>query len=96
MPCFKRGFKLLSCLVSDRDDAYIAEVFTLDAQISVKSCLFKLKFSEKTTKFEKIFHLKFDITQKRQILSGRFFQIMSASQNVQTLTKENCFRIIKT
>ena len=49
-----------------------------------------LKFGlfEKSTKFEKIFHLKFDTIEERQILSGRFFQIMCPSQNVQTL-KDN-------
>ena len=47
---------------------------------------FQLKFgySEKATKFEKIFHLKFDATQWRQILCGRFFQ-MWPSQNIRTL-----------
>jgi hypothetical protein len=39
----------------------------------------------KGTKFEKIFHLKFDATEQRQIESGRFFQILCPSQNVQTL-----------
>ena len=33
----------------------------------------KFGYSEKATKSEKIFHLKFDATQKRQIVSGRFF-----------------------
>ena len=33
----------------------------------------KFEHSEKDTKFEKIFHLKFDVTQQCQILSGRFF-----------------------
>ena len=48
-----------------------------------------LKFGrpEKGTKFEKIFHLQFDVTQ---ILSGRFFQILCLSQKVQTL-KARCF-----
>ena len=32
--------------------------------------------SEKGEKFEKIFHFQFEITQYRQILSGRFFQIL--------------------
>ena len=32
-----------------------------------------------------MFHLKFDATQKHQILSGRFFQILWPSQNIQTL-----------
>ena len=47
----------------------------------------KVKFglSEKGTKFQKIFHLKFDVTQQRQILSGRFFQILCPSQKVRTL-----------
>ena len=34
--------------------------------------LLKLRYSEKATKFEKIFHLTFDATEYRQI-SGRFF-----------------------
>ena len=33
----------------------------------------KFGYSEKATKFEKTFHLKFDATQYCQILSGRFF-----------------------
>ena len=46
--------------------------------------IFTLKFgySEKATKFEKIYHLKFDVTEQRQILSGRFFQILWPSQNI--------------
>ena len=47
----------------------------------------KFGYSEKATKFEKIFHLKFDLTEKRQILSGRFFQILWPSQNIRTLTQ---------
>ena len=35
--------------------------------------LLKVGYSEKATKFEKIFHLRFDITESNQILSGRFF-----------------------
>ena len=38
-------------------------------------------------KFEKFFHLKFDVNEWRQILSGRFFQILWPSQNTQTLKK---------
>ena len=45
----------------------------------------KLGYSEKATKFGKIFHLKFDATQCRQILSGRFYQILWPSQNIRTL-----------
>ena len=45
----------------------------------------KFGYSEKATKFEKIFHLKFDATQKRQIISGIFFQILWPSQNIGTL-----------
>ena len=45
-------------------------------------CFLKFGRSEKGTKFEKIF--QFDVTQYRQILSGRFFQILCLS-NVQTL-----------
>ena len=30
-------------------------------------------YSEKASKFEKIFHLQFDTTENRKILSGRFF-----------------------
>ena len=44
----------------------------------------KFRYSENATKFEKIFHLQFDITEKRQILSGRFFQILWPSQNIRT------------
>ena len=35
--------------------------------------ILKFGHSEKATKFEKIFHLKFDVTEYRQILSGNFF-----------------------
>ena len=49
--------------------------------------------SEKGKKFEKIFHLKFDATEQRQILSGRFFQILSLSQNVQTLLERARYAI---
>ena len=33
----------------------------------------KFGHSEKGSKFEKIFHIQFDVSQYRQILSGRFF-----------------------
>ena len=33
----------------------------------------KFRYSEKASKFEKIFHIKFDFTEYRHILSGRFF-----------------------
>ena len=51
-----------------------------------KTLAYLVKFgrSEKNTKFEKIFLLKFDVTQQRQILSRRFFE-MCPSQKVQTL-----------
>ena len=45
----------------------------------------KIGYSEKATKFKKIFHLRFDVTEYRQILSGRFFQILWPSQNIRTL-----------
>ena len=48
----------------------------------------KFRYSEKATRFEKIFHLKFDVTQQRQILSGRFFRILWPSQNIQTLKEK--------
>ena len=55
-------------------------------QEGVQNWLVKFGHSEKNTKFEKIFHLKFDVTQQCQILGGRFFfQILCSSQNVQTL-----------
>jgi hypothetical protein len=49
----------------------------------------KLKFghSKKNTKYEKIFHLKFDTTEQHQILSGRFFQNLCPSQNIQTFSE---------
>ena len=34
---------------------------------------------------KKIFQMKFNITEKRQILSGGFFQILWPSQNIRTL-----------
>ena len=42
----------------------------------------------KAQNLKKIFHLKFDATEHHQIESGRFFQILCPSQNVQTLTKK--------
>ena len=48
----------------------------------------KLGYSEKATKFEKIFHLKFDVTEQCQILSGRFFQILWPSQIIRDLFTE--------
>ena len=59
-------------------------------QLHHKNCTAHLKFgySEKATKFEKIFHLKFDITDWRQILSGIFFQISWPSQNIRTLNQQ--------
>jgi hypothetical protein len=46
----------------------------------------KFGYSEKATKLEKIFHVKFDVTEYCQILSRRFFQILWPSQNIRTLT----------
>ena len=47
----------------------------------------KFGYSEKATKFEKIFHLKFDVTEceECQNLSGRFFRILWPSQNIPIL-----------
>ena len=58
---------------------------------STNSWLAQVKFgySEKATKFEKIFRLKFDVTEQRQILNGRFFQILWSSQNIRTLLYES-------
>ena len=56
-------------------------------------CHLKFGYFEKATVFEKIFHLKFDATESSQILSGRFFQILCASQNVQTLLTWDWFLI---
>ena len=39
----------------------------------ISSARVQFGYSEKATKFEKIFHVKFDVTEQRQILSGRFF-----------------------
>ena len=36
---------------------------------------------------KKTFHIEFDATEQHQILSGRFFQILCPSQNVQTLRR---------
>ena len=44
--------------------------------------ILKFGYSEKATKFEKIYHLKFDVTEQR-----RFFQILWPSQNIWTLQK---------
>ena len=44
-----------------------------------KNLLLKFGRSEKGTKFEKIFHFQFDVTQQRQILSGRFLPFMQMS-----------------
>ena len=48
--------------------------------------MLKFGYSEKATKFKKIFHLEFDVTEWHQILSGRFFQIFWPPQNIRTLT----------
>ena len=50
--------------------------------------MLKFGYSEKATKFEKIFHLRFEVTELRQILSGRFFQILWPSQNIRALKAE--------
>ena len=42
----------------------------------------KFGYSEKATKFEKILHLKFDVTELCQILIGRFFHIFWPPQNI--------------
>ena len=57
--------------------------FCFLADLAVRAV--KFGYSEKATKFEKNFHLKFDPTQQCQILSGRFFQILWPSQNIRTL-----------
>ena len=44
----------------------------------------KFGYSEKATKFEKNFYLKFDVTE---LTSGSFFQILWPSQNIRTLKK---------
>ena len=51
--------------------------------------MLKFGYSEKATKFEKIFHTKFDVTEYRQFFNGYFFQILWPSQNIQTLKNDN-------
>ena len=48
---------------------------TFSSHLTVYASL-KFGYSEKATKYEKIFHLEFDVTEYCQILSGRFFQIL--------------------
>ena len=55
--------------------------------LSAQTTLLKFGHSEKGTQFEKTFHIEFDATEQHQILSGRFFQILCPSQNVQTLRR---------
>ena len=52
-------------------------------------CYVKFGYSEKTKKFEKIIHLKFDVTEYHQIISRRFFQILWPSQNIRTLNDQS-------
>ena len=54
----------------------------------------KFRYSEKATKFEKIFHIKFDITEQHQILRRRFFKILWPSQNIRTLLNSLLFKYI--
>ena len=42
-------------------------------QVEIKKILLKFGYSEKATTFEKIFHLKFDVTEQPQILSWKSF-----------------------
>ena len=51
--------------------------------------LLKFGYSEKATKFEKIFHVKFDVTEQCQILSGRFFSNFVAFSEYPNFTNRN-------
>ena len=66
---------------SNEDNVIVGDKVSLYATKWDKSVL-KFGYSEKATKFEKIFHLKFDVTEQRPILSGIFFQILWPSQNI--------------
>ena len=48
----------------------------------IKIKMLKFGYFEKATKFEKIFHLKFDATKYCQIKSGRWAKFLWPSQNV--------------
>ena len=71
--------------------AYVLQCTALDNSMHkfqdskvLASLTLKFRYSEKATKFEKMFHLNFDVTEQRQ-KSGRFFQILWPSQNIRTL-----------
>ena len=66
--CFKMGRKTLKYVIL----LPLAAV-AMPVQQHDFDCEVKFGYSEKATKFEKIFHLKFDVTEQRQILSRRFF-----------------------
>ena len=63
--------------------------FAWNSNLTLKNCLVKLGLSEKHTKFEKNLHHGFDksadLLSKRQNYEEDFFQIMCASQKIQTL-----------
>ena len=56
--------------------------------------ILKFGYSEKATKFEKIFHINFDVTEYCQILSGRFFHILWPSQNIRTLKDKSTINFL--
>ena len=63
---------------------------------SLKSYLsesLKFGYYEKATKFEKIFHLKFDVTEWCQILSGSFFSNFVAFSEYPYFTRSKGTRI---
>ena len=66
-----------------REPFLIWFVHTWFVSFNIESLSLKFGLFEKGTKFEKNFI--FDVTNWRQILSGRFFQILCPSQKVQTL-----------
>ena len=55
----------------------------------LRKTLIKFGYSEKATKFEKIFHLKFDVTEYHQILSARFFSNFVAFSEYPNFTLHN-------
>ena len=63
--------------------------------IKCTNALVKFEHAEKHSQFEKIFHFKFDASEKGHIFSGRFFKILCASQNVQTLKREKFLSLHK-
>ena len=71
--------------------SFLKNPYDFISMCTVHCRLLKFRYSEKATKLEKIFHLKFDATKQIQILSEIFFSNFVAFSEYPNFTYLDCY-----